>query len=443
MSEIAALPSNVYAERVVLGVLMQRGDLYPTIRDVLKSEDFSLDRNRATYRLMDSLFVRGEAIDAATLSGELLRLHPDGEAPGGLNLTALAELFGDIPEVPNLSSYVRLVREASARRKLILSAHALQQKAADAQFDLADVAEEFQRTVQDAAGALSRHEPLTIGEIIDREGGINRIVDRSTVGSVPFPWGGLQHRTGGMQPGEVVVIAAETGGGKSAFLGSLLQGICRKGYGALLFSLEMTGVSLVHRQIAVAAAVNSRVFRHGDAPPEALESILRGASEIADMPLLIDDRGSLSVPELIGTARRVRNKRRLDVLAVDYLQLMGGKGMSAAERIEGISRGLKVASMELRIPVIALAQFSRPPKGVTPQRSLQDLHGSSAIEKDASMVFFLEGESPEAMDPMGWLPWRLRCKKMRDGGYAGWAADFQWQKATGIFHETTERREGF
>lgn len=431
------LPSHVYAEKVVLGILLNRSDRWFEFCDILSAADFTLDDHRRIWAKMEKLGRSGESFNGPSVAAEFVKDDPDG----GQFIATITEIITSVPDLPNLKSYVGLVREATIRRELMAAAAEMMNQASDPSVDLKELSESTGKRIQDATGRLAGKLPLNIGQIIEREGGINSFVSKSQYGAVPFPWPSLQERTGGMLPGEVFVIAAETGGGKTAFLSQLAQGTARHGFGTLVFSLEMTDVSLACRHIASAGALNSRVFRHGDPNPDEINRIMEGATAVADLPLFIDDRASLTAGEIVSTARRLRNQHPLHLIAVDYLQLMSAKGENMTARISNISRGVKMAAMSLKVPVIALCQFSRPPKGVKVERSLQDLFGSSSLEKDSSCVLFLEGDTQYESSPYEWLQWELKCKKFRDGATSGWSIPMLWQKATGRFMERSERSE--
>lgn len=424
------LPANIYAERMVLGSLLLRGDRWGEFADRLCAEDFSLDSSRMIWRRMGDLARRGETIDMASVAAEMER---HGELQSGIG--ALVYLTEHVPEVPNIASYVRLVREASLRRRIVVECQRISQAACSADQPIEGLSEQLMTLSRSCVDIDLEREFASIPDVIDAQGGLDSYCQRRRGAAIEFPWPTLQRHTGGMRPGELIIIAGESGGGKSALLANIIQHAATRGVGVALYSMEMTREQICDRQLALAGRFNSRVFRSSDLAEDAIDRIAYASGVLLDAHLWIADAVDLSVQRVISSVERLRAKRRVDLVAVDYLQLMSGRGMSDVERIGGIARGLKNAASHLGVPLIAVSQYAKATAG--PHRSADDLRGSSEIKHAANLALLLAGEQHYHTHPSELLPAKLRIDKQRDGA-SKIEIDMLWRRDCGLFVEAAE-----
>jgi replicative DNA helicase len=424
------LPSHVYAERMVLGSLLLRGDRWQEFADSLSVADFSVESHRTFWRRMETLARRGDSIDMATLGAELER---QGEFQQYASV--LVNLTEGIPEIPNLPSYVQRVRETGLRRRIIIEAERIQQLAADQSVELADISGMLSKLAQDSTMDAVENEFSSIVDVIDACGGLGAYVERRKSDMIPFPWQRLQTATGGMRSGELIIIGGESGGGKTAFAGNIVQHAGVNGYGVAVFSLEMSRDELVNRQLALAGRFNSRWFRHcGELHTAQIERIEEACGILLDAKIWLADMPNLTVTRLIGAVNRLRMRRPVHLVVVDYLQLMEAKGASDRERITAIVRGLKNAAAELALPIVALSQYTKQSLGA--ERSSSDFIGSSEIKHAANLALLLKGEQTYHTSPQELLPWSVLIDKQRAGD-SKVEIEFVWRKDCGWFQEVS------
>lgn len=407
------LPSNTYAERMLLGALLARCDRYGEFRDILSPADFTTEKHRTIWRAFGTLYAAGTRIDRVTLYGIL---QPDDrERVGGLS--GISELDEGMPEIFHLEDYAKLIRDAAIRRRLIVAAADLTNLASEGK-DPADVvltrAHEVIRNLESEASADT--EFRSPEQVIADAGGLDEYLREGTQVGVPFPWAELQSLTGGLQPGDLAIVAGDTGRGKTALAINLCLYAAERQFGTAIFSMEMTRRQVLNRLMALSGRFNSRVFRPGFERGLCVErDIMGAASHLSEIPLWIRDTSGCTVAGLIGGLQRLRAKRPVSLVVVDYLQLMKGDGRSRVEQVGSVARGLKNAAMELGVPIVALSQLTRDPSKTKAAPELHDLKESSEIEQAANLVLFLHGETTYSTLPSELLPIDLIVAKQRDG----------------------------
>ena len=413
------LPNNLDAERSILGAILLDNNALNAAIETLKPEDFFLDQHRRVFVQMISLGEHQQGIDLVTLTEELHR-HGELEASGGAPY--LASLVDGVPKVTNVQHYARIVKEKAVLRNLIHATHNIQQKAfegddgADAILDNAEstifaIAEDRVR-----AGLISAKEIVRDNferlEKIFREG--------KSVTGIPTGYAELDKLTSGLQPSELVILAARPSQGKTALALNLMENISiRGGHPVAMFSLEMSKESLLQRLVASVAQIDAHKFRTGHLSRQDWSRMTEALGTISSAPLWIDDSGSISVLEIGAKARRLKRDKGLSMLVVDYLQLITARGRfgNRQEEVSSISRGLKGLAKELQIPVLVLSQLTRAPERDERGPQLADLRESGAIEQDADVVmfiyrphFFKQGATPEEREET-----ELRIAKQRNG----------------------------
>lgn len=426
--ETRGLPANLDAERFVLGSVMLDGNRYHELALSVEVDDFSLDRNRQIWAAMVGLAGRGVSIDMVTVADEF-RKRGELASIGGMDY--LLGLDEGMVSVANLADWCNVLREKRLLRQVISLARGIEDAAilgADSALELIGKADVMVRALgmQTArSGAF-----LTPSEIIREAGGLQAYLTQEKIAGIPTGFPKLDEMTGGLKPGQLWVIAAETGAGKTTFATHLLQNMAEFGYPGSISSLEMTSQEVTDGLICRAGAINTQGLRKW----HDRQAVSVAANAVAALPIHILDRPGLTVPKLSHELRRLRAEYGCCVAVVDYIQLMQPVGNfgSRAEAVASLTRGLKLIAMELGIGIIALSQLKRQENATSKRRpELSDLKESSSIEQDANVVLMLWGEYQPQM--MRRYPWEILIRKQR-GGPVG-MIPYLWEKSTGTFIE--------
>ena len=413
------LPNNLDAERSVLGaILLDNHALNPAIEH-LRPEDFFLDQHRRVFTQMIALGEGQQAIDLVTLTEELNR-KGDLEASGGAPY--LASLADGMPKVSNIEHYARIVKEKAILRNLIHTTHNIQQRAFEGEDGADAILDNAESSIFALAEDRVRAGLLPIKDIVrDNFERLERIFrEGKSITGIPTGYVELDKLTSGLQPSELLILAARPSQGKTALALNLMENIAiRGGHPVAMFSLEMSKESLLQRLVASVAQIDAHKFRTGHLSKEDWRRMTESLGTISAAPLWLDDAGSISVLEIGAKARRLKREKGLSMLVVDYLQLITGRGRfgNRQEEVSSISRGLKGLAKELQIPVLVLSQLTRAPERDERGPQLSDLRESGAIEQDADVVmfiyrphFFKAGATPEEREET-----ELRIAKQRNG----------------------------
>ena len=413
------LPNNLDAERSVLGaILLDNHALNPAIEH-LRPEDFFLDQHRRVFTQMIALGEGQQAIDLVTLTEELNR-KGDLEASGGAPY--LASLADGMPKVSNIEHYARIVKEKAMLRNLIHATHNIQQRAFEGEDGADAILDNAESSIFALAEDRVRAGLLPIKDIVrDNFERLERIFrEGKSITGIPTGYVELDKLTSGLQPSELLILAARPSQGKTALALNLMENIAiRGGHPVAMFSLEMSKESLLQRLVASVAQIDAHKFRTGHLSKEDWRRMTESLGTISAAPLWLDDAGSISVLEIGAKARRLKRDKGLSMLVVDYLQLITARGRfgNRQEEVSSISRGLKGLAKELQIPVLVLSQLTRAPERDERGPQLSDLRESGAIEQDADVVmfiyrphFFKAGATPEEREET-----ELRIAKQRNG----------------------------
>jgi replicative DNA helicase len=401
----SGLPANIEAEKTILGAILLDNTAHAEAAEKLESEDFSLDSHRRIFLRMTELMNAQRAVDIVTLAAEL-DLYKERDAIGGV--AYLASLTEGLPRRPVIEEYIRIVKDKSLLRKLMLICSAAIARAADqgesalgvldeTEAKLLEVSEQgltqgFQRLDQIVAGSFG-----TIDNLYNQ--GQHKVTGLAT------GFYELDDMTSGLQKGELIIIAARPSMGKTALAINIAQhAAIHDNATVAVFSLEMSKEALLRRILASHALVDQRKLQTGDIFREDREKLQKALSELVESRLFIDDSASISLAEMRAKARRLKqNAGGLDLVVVDYLQLMSATVPSSGKRnyenrtqeVSAISRGLKALAKELNVPVVALSQLSRASerRGDDKRPFLSDLRESGSIEQDADVVAFIHRES--------------------------------------------------
>lgn len=403
------LPANLQAERMVLGAIQLDGSRFAVVDGVVGAADFAADKHRKIYRRMADLHQRGIPIDRVTLAEELMRFG-ELESVGGMSY--LVTLDDGLPELLNLETYAGIVAEKSARRRAILAGQTLMARAAGNE-DLDRIMEDV-RTVLRGVEPQGADEFATPGEVVVAAGGLDTYLAQFRARGMSWPWPHLTQITAGIFPGELIIIAAGTGRGKSDFALNTAYHCACEGKGVAIFSLEMSREQVVNRLAALAGGFNRSIIRH-EPNLWQVSTMAAGFGAVADMPIFIRDSSALTMAAIEAGVRRLLVRHDIRLVIVDYLQLVTGTGRTRAEQVGSVARGLKVMASSLKVSVLAACQFSRDHQksGVKPQ--LHDLRESGDIEQAANVVLMLHGDTKYTSVPSEQLPIDLIVAKQRDG----------------------------
>jgi len=416
------LPSNVEAEQLVLGSILLDEAAFVLVAGTLEPEDFMLEKHRRIFSCMSALNESGEKIDRVTVANELMRR---GQLESVDGLSYLVSLDDGLPRIYNLESYVRIVKEKSLLRRIILNSQKMIQRCMLDQEDPSAILADAEESMLRLGDIQARKDLLNPGEIIEEfEGGLNAFLDPSKrVKGVSTGFLKLDEMIGGLHAGELIILAARPAMGKTALALNIAQHVAthrdiRKP--VAVFSLEMSREQLLTRLICAAARVDQQKFRLGFLNSDERRRLQLAASELAEAPLFIDDTAGANLMDIHAKLRRMKSEHGLSLVVVDYLQLMSGRGRveNRTQEVSALSRGLKLLSKELRVPFLVLSQLSRAtetrPGDHIPQ--LSDLRESGSIEQDADLVAFIyrpEYYKPDREDLRGIA--EVHIAKQRNG----------------------------
>jgi len=392
---LAAPPHNIEAEASVLGaILLSDKTMYGlVIEDALVPEDFYREQHRVVYTAMREAYDEGEPIDALTVTERLRQRGRLEEAGGEAGVAALA---GSVPAAGNLRHYAQIVKENALMRRLLTTTHAIQASVLGHEAAPRELVEQAERAMLEVAHDDRRQDFRRIDDILHGElDKLHRLsLEHTALTGVPSGFTDLDEKTGGFQPGNLIVIAARPSMGKSCLVTNIAENAALDhGRPVALFSLEMSEAELAMRFIASQARVKGEDLSKGRAE-KRWPKIVEATSRLAAAPIYVDDSSDLGILELRAKARRLHAQADggLGLIIVDYLQLMRTdlRVENRAEQVGHLSRGLKVLARELNVPVIALSQLNRGVEARTDKRPLlSDLRESGAIEQDSDLVIFI------------------------------------------------------
>ncbi len=385
------MPSNLDAERSILGAILLDNNALNTAIEALKPDDFFIPQHRSIFIEMMALGEAQHAIDLVTLTEEL---HRRGELESSGGAPYLASLVDGVPRVSNVEHYARIVKEKAMLRNLIHATHNIQQHAFDGEDGADTILDNAESSIFALAEDRVKAGLLPIKDIVrDNFERLEKIFrEGKSVTGISTGYGELDKLLSGLQPSELIILAGRPSQGKTALALNMAENIAiRGGLPVAVFSLEMSKESLLQRLVASVAQVDAHKFRTGHLSREDWRRMTEGLGQISSAPLWIDDAGSISVLEIGAKARRLKRDKGLSLLIVDYLQLITARGRSNSrqEEVASISRGLKGLAKELRIPVLVLSQLTRAPEREERGPQLSDLRESGAIEQDADVVMFI------------------------------------------------------
>ncbi len=390
-------PQNIEAEQAVLGAMMIDKEAISKATEILRENDFYRQDHRAVYQVIVDLFSKNQAVDMVTVT-EALKREGKLEDVGGIQF--ITYLANAVPTAANISYHAKIVEEKSLLRQLISVSTQIAGAGYEGTEDVNSLLDNAERMILGVSERKISRDFAPIKEVVmsavdridelyNKKGGITGIA----TGFIDF-----DHLTSGLQPSDLILIAARPSMGKTALVLNMAQNVAiREKKSVAFFSLEMSKEQLVQRMLCAEASIDSSRLRIGELEDNDWEKLIWAADSLSRADIFIDDTPGITVMEMRAKARRLKVEHNLQLIVIDYLQLMQGSGKKSGENrqqeLSDISRSLKALARELNVPVIALSQLSRSVESRQVKRPmLSDLRESGALEQDADLVAFLYRE---------------------------------------------------
>ena len=386
------LPYDREAEQAVIGSMLMDKDAIVVASENLIKDDFYENQYGIVFQAMVNLYNEGKPVDLVTLKDRLVEMGVPEEIS---SMDYMMDVLNNIYTSANIKEYVRIVSSKAVLRRLIKCNDEINNRCYDPGESTDDILADAEKKVFNIVSRRGGDDFVPIRRIVVDALEHISIVSKSqgNVTGIATGFTDLDYKTAGLQPSDLVLIAARPSMGKTAFVLNVAQHICFKsGLCAAIFSLEMSKEQLINRMLSLESHVDSQKIRTGNLNDGDWESLIEGADIIAKSKLIIDDTPGISIGELRSKCRKYSQEYGLSIVIIDYLQLMSGNGRSDSrqQEISEISRSLKALARELNVPVVALSQLSRAVEKREDHRPmLSDLRESGAIEQDADVVMFL------------------------------------------------------
>lgn len=388
-------PQNVEAEQAVLGAMLLSHDAVIVAMEKLQSQDFYRDVHRIIFEAMEHLHRENKEIDVITLPDELKRMKKLDDVGGLEYVLNLPNLVGS---AANIEYYANIVAEKALARNLISTCTELTTEAYDGQKETEALLDDAERRILQLSDTKNRGDFASVGAVVEVT--LDKITklyeNKAGLTGLPTGFRDLDRMMSGLQPSDLILVAARPSMGKTAFTLNIAQNVgVRQHKTVAFFSLEMSQEQLVQRLLCQIAHIDSQKLRTGQLnSDEEWTRLTDACDKLYESPIYIDDTPGISVAEMRSKARRLKSEHGLDLIIVDYLQLMQGRNAeSRQQEISEISRSLKALARELKVPLIALSQLSRSVESRQDKRPmLSDLRESGALEQDADIVSFLYRE---------------------------------------------------
>ncbi len=391
-------PQNVEAEQSVIGAMMLEKEAISKVAEFLRPEDFYREAHRLIFASILGLFDQNEAIDIITVTEEM-RKNEKLESAGGI--AYITSLANSVPTAANVLYYAKIVEEKAQLRSLIYTATEIAQMGYEASDEVANIMDQAEKKILEISSRRLGQDFAPIKEIIfDAFNKIETLyANKGGITGLSTGFKDLDRLTAGLQPSDLILIAARPSMGKTAFVLNIAQHLAiREKQTVAFFSLEMSKEQLVQRMLCSEAAIDSQRLRIGELGDADWRKLVVAADRLSQAPIFIDDTAGISVVEMRAKARRLKVEHGLKLIIIDYLQLMqgsgrGGNSENRQQEISEISRSLKALARELNVPVVALSQLSRSVESRQIKRPmLSDLRESGSLEQDADIVAFLYRE---------------------------------------------------
>ena len=397
MAQIERIPPhNDDAEKSVLGAILIDPEAWYKVSGKIKADDFYSNAHKEIYAAMLSLNAKGQPIDVVTVAEEL-KSRKALEAAGGR--AYVAQLSGEVPTSANASQYADIIADKAILRRLINASSNIVENCYKENIESNVLLDTAESTIYDIAQKRQTTDYSKVQDVLTVN--IENIKQAEANGhqlpGLKTGYIDLDNMTSGLQKSDLIILAARPSMGKTAFALNIAQNIALKGKKRVaMFSLEMSKEQLGLRLLAMEARVDSKKLRVGNLNPEHWENVQEAIKRFADADIIIDDTPGLGVMELRNKVRRMNQEKKIDLILIDYLQMMSGEGLSGGgenrqQEVSQISRYLKQMAREVECPVVVLSQLSRAVESRQGDKRpiLSDLRESGAIEQDADVVMFL------------------------------------------------------
>ena len=380
------LPHSIEAEKSVIGAMLMDKGAVTAAMDILDKEDFYTSQYAIMFESMVELFNEGKPVDLVVLQDRLKEKNIPPEVAG---IDFVRDILVSVPTSANIKAYASIVHEKAVLRRLIRVSENI---AADCyagkesmEYILAEAEKNMFKVLQSRGSTDIKPIEKVAENVLNRIEQASRT--KESVTGIPTGFIDLDYKTSGFQPSDLVLIAARPSMGKTAFVLNVVEHVAmKKNMPCMIFSLEMSAEQLVQRMLAMETGIDSQKLRIGNLNDNDWDQLIRGVVQVGSSKIMIDDTPGISITELRSKCRKIKLEKGLDIVIIDYLQLMSGSGKSSENRqqeISEISRNLKALARELKAPVVALSQLSR---------ACETRTESGAIEQDADIVMFLYRE---------------------------------------------------
>ena len=385
-------PHNEEAERSVLGAVMLNKDVLSEVLEEVTADDFYNESHREIFRAIWELYKDNVAVDMLTVCEELKKRKSLDMAGGR---AYIATLTAEVPSTANAVEYAKIVAEKATLRQMIKTSEDITEKGYDAKMAAGEILDYAESGIFKIAQKRQKNDYAKIQDVL-----LNniKIIDAASqnkdkIVGIPTGFKDIDEKTSGLQRSDLIIVAARPAMGKTAFaLNIAQQSAVKAGSSVIIFSLEMSKEQLGQRLLAMQARVEMQKLKQGDLDRKDWDCITMALDELNNTKIVIDDTPGISIMEMRNKCRRLKAEQGLDLVVIDYLQLMSmqGKSDNRQQEISTISRNLKLLAREMDCPVIVLSQLSRAPEQRQDHRPiLSDLRESGSIEQDADIVIFL------------------------------------------------------
>lgn len=394
-SQNRAMPQNIEAEQAVLGAMLISEDAVSSVSQILKPADFYREDHRTIFESMTRLHVKSEPVDMVTVAEELAT-NGKLEKAGGMAL--ISQLNNMVPTAANATHYANIVREKAELRNLINAATEIATSAYDESDEATNIIDKAESRIMQISSRRSSGALIPLNNILmDTVDQFEKIFNaKGQIMGLSTGFADLDRMTSGLQPSDLILVAARPSMGKTAFTLNIASNVAiLANRPVAFFSLEMSGTQLMMRIIGALGGINTQEARTGNITDEDWDKLMHTANKIYNAPLYIDDTPGISIMELRSKARRIKAEHGLELIVIDYLQLMTGSSSAEGrqQEVSEISRSLKALARELNVPIITLSQLNRGVESRQIKRPmLSDLRESGSLEQDADIVMFLYRE---------------------------------------------------
>ena len=389
------MPYSPEAEQSVIGAMISDNDAVTIAQEIVKAEDFYSRQYAVIFEAITELYEKNVAVDPITLQ---TKLREKNLPPEVYSTEMIAGLIAAVPTSVYIRDHAQIVADKALLRRLIRASEEIEADCYAQNKDMESILNEAEKKVYDLTqkGAANDYTPIKkiVVDAVEKIEQASRVSGNIT--GIPTGFTDLDNRTAGLQPSDFILIAARPSMGKTALALNIAEHVTfEEEKSVAIFSLEMSKESLMNRMFSMQSHIDAQKIRTGDLSDREWSDLMESAGRIGDSKLIIDSTPGISVPEIRSKCRRYRMDHGLDLVIIDYLQLMSGSARndSRQQEISDISRSLKGLARELDVPVIALSQLSRAVEGRPNHRPmLSDLRESGAIEQDADLVMFIYRE---------------------------------------------------